>query len=136
MMSSLMPSEKYSCWGSSLMLANGRTAMERAGGGAWAAWRWSKRSGRAASPMKPRTSARKASQALSLASPFQWASSAVWVSSNMIGRSQASMITGTSVPRRSAMVASALTQRESTERGDHSTTTALASLSAFSVTLS
>ena len=54
----------------------------------------------------------------------------------MIGRSQGSIITGTSVLLRSAKVASARTQRETTERGDHSTTTALAPRSAASVTSS
>ena len=54
----------------------------------------------------------------------------------MIGRSQASIITGMKVLLRSAMVASARTQRETTERGDHSTTTARASRNAASVTSS
>jgi hypothetical protein len=72
----------------------------------------------------------------SAASPFQCESSAVWVSSNMIGRSQGSIVAGTSVLLRSASVASARTQRLSTERGDQSTTTAFASRSARSVTAS
>ena len=54
----------------------------------------------------------------------------------MIGRSHASIITGTSVLQRSAIVASARTQRETTERGDHSTTTAFAARKAASVTSS
>ena len=80
------------------------------------------------------TSARKASQTLSSAAPCQWARSAVCVSSNMIGRSQGSIMQGTRVLLRSASVASARTQRLSTDFLDHSTTTALASFSAFSVT--
>ncbi|MEO7379510.1 MAG: hypothetical protein ABIV23_05515 [Sphingomicrobium sp.] len=60
----------------------------------------------------------------------------VWVSSKMIGRSHGSMITGASFLRRSARVASARTQREITERGDHSTTTALAAFSSVSITSS
>ena len=54
----------------------------------------------------------------------------------MIGRSQGSMVQGTRVLFRSASVASARTQRETTERGDQSTTTALAVRSAVSVTSS
>ncbi len=54
----------------------------------------------------------------------------------MIGRSQGSIITGTSVPLRSASVASARTQREITDFFDHSTTTDRASRSARSVTSS
>ena len=54
----------------------------------------------------------------------------------MIGRSHGSIVTGTKVLHRSAIVASARTQRETTERGDHSTTTALAPRNAASVTSS
>jgi hypothetical protein len=43
------------------------------------------------------------------------------------------MITGARVLLRSAKVASARTQREATERGDHSTTTALAARKAASI---
>ncbi|HXQ17492.1 MAG TPA: hypothetical protein VN814_22980 [Caulobacteraceae bacterium] len=51
----------------------------------------------------------------------------------MIGRSQASIITGASVRMRSACAASARTQREATECFDHNTTTALAPLRACSI---
>jgi hypothetical protein len=54
----------------------------------------------------------------------------------MIGRSQGSMIAGASLLRRSASVASARTHREATERGDHRTTTAFASLRFCSMTSS
>ncbi len=54
----------------------------------------------------------------------------------MIGRSQCSIITGRKVLLRSASVASARTQREPTDFLDHSTTTAFAVRSAFSVTSS
>ena len=47
-----------------------------------------------------------------------------------------SIITGTSVPSPIRLVASARTQRDSTDVFDHSTTTALASCSASSVTWS
>jgi hypothetical protein len=57
-----------------------------------------------------------------------------WVSSNMIGRSQGSIVAGTRVRLRSASVASARTQRDVTDLFDHSTTTALAVRSASSVT--
>ncbi len=50
--------------------------------------------------------------------------SAVWVSSKMIGRLHGAMTAGASVRLRSARVASARTQREAQECGDHSTTTA------------
>ncbi|MEJ0007986.1 MAG: hypothetical protein WDM77_16880 [Steroidobacteraceae bacterium] len=46
---------------------------------------------------------------------------------------QGSIITGTSVPLSCACVASARTQREETEFFDQSTTTAFASVSAFSM---
>jgi alkylation response protein AidB-like acyl-CoA dehydrogenase len=49
------------------------------------------------------------------------------------GRSHISIITGTSVPCRSATLASDRTQRELTDRGDQSTTTAPAARSAASV---
>ena len=78
----------------------------------------------------------RARQAASVFAPFQCIRSAVWVSSNMIGRSHASIITGISVLLRSASVASARTQRETTDLCDHSTTTALAVFSAVSVTSS
>ncbi len=54
----------------------------------------------------------------------------------MMGRSQASIIAGTSVLLRSATVASARTHREATDFLDQSTTTAPAPFSAFSVTSS
>ena len=85
-------------------------------------------------PTNRATSARKPSHTLSVVSPCQCARSAVCVSSNMIGRSHASIMHGTSVRFRSASVASARTQRDSTDFFDHKTTTALASRRAFSVT--
>ena len=76
---------------------------------------------------EPRANPRRTRcQRLSLVSPLQSARSAAWVSSKMMGRSHFSMIAGTSLPLRSASVASARTQRDWTERGDHRTTTALA----------
>ncbi len=86
--------------------------------------------------MSWRTSVTKAAQARSLASPCQCERSAVSVSWNMLGRSQGSIIAGAKVFCRLASVASARTHRLSTERFDHSTTTALAVRSAFSVTSS
>ena len=64
--------------------------------------------------MNWRTSARNARHAGSCASPLQRERSAVCVSSNMIGKSQDSIRAGTSVRLRSASVASARTQRETT----------------------
>jgi hypothetical protein len=54
----------------------------------------------------------------------------------MIGRSHGSIMHGTNVPFLSATVASARTQRDTTERVDHNTTTAFADRSAASVTSS
>ena len=59
-------------------------------------------------------------------SPFQPERSVVWISSNMTGRSQGSIMIGTSVFLRAPMVASARTQRDFTERLDQRTTTARA----------
>jgi len=55
------------------------------------------------------TSATKPCHALSSGSPRQRERSAVWVSSKMIGRWHASIVTGTSVRFRSAWVVSART---------------------------
>ena len=82
-------------------------------------------------PTKRRTSPRNASHAA--IRPHHHASgysSAVCVSSNMIGRSHGSIMQGTRVLLRSASVASARTQRDTTDFFDHSTTTALAVRSA------
>src|SRR5437868_1926197 len=122
------------------MLANGSTQIDSRRAPAAGALAGSATDGApaAAPPLATNrlTSDRNASQALSAGSPCQCDSSAVWVSSNMIGRSQGSMVTGTSVLLRSARVASARTQRETTDFFDQSTTTALASRSACSVTSS
>ncbi len=80
-----------------------------------------------------RTPATKDCHAGSFRSPLHCERSAVWVSSNMIGRLHGSIITGTRVLLSFARIASARTQRESTDFFDHRTTTALASRSAFSV---
>ena len=66
-------------------------------------------------------------------SPSHFDRSVVWISSNMTGRSQSSIIAGTSVLLRWPMVASARTQRDFTDRLDHNTTTALAPRSRSSV---
>jgi hypothetical protein len=76
--------------------------------------------------MWSRTSATNARQAGAVVSPSQAIRSAVWISSNMIGRSHCSIITGISADFRSPRVASALTHFDLTEREDQSTTTALA----------
>ncbi len=81
-----------------------------------------------------RTPATKDCHEVSFRSPVHCERSAVCVSSNMIGRLHGSIITGTSVLLSFACIASARTQRESTDFFDHRTTTALASRSAFSVT--
>ncbi len=144
MMSSETPSLKYSCSASPLILTNGRTriagfvdAAACCVAGAWILVGAATASvGSLRRSTKRRTSATKLCHAASPAAPDHAERSAVCVSSNMIGRSHGSIITGTSVLLRSPTVASARTQRDSTERFDHRTTTAFASFSAFSVTWS
>lgn len=76
---------------------------------------------------------RRLSKLLRSPAPRQSMSCAVCVSSNLIGRSQASIMAGTKVLLRSVSVASARTRREATDVFDLSTTIALAVRSAVSV---
>src|ERR1700745_3035313 len=66
-------------------------------------------------PIKGRTSPMKFRHAGSRSSPRQCESAAVCTSSNMIGRSQGSIITGIKVFFRSAKAASARTHRDVTD---------------------
>ena len=119
MMSSVMPSEKYSCSGSPLMLANGSTQMltsdlrpPAAAGGAAFFGVPSFASSALRRPLKARPAGR---------SP-QPSRSVVCTARKSIGSRALSKRTGTSTPRSAASRASPRTQRESTDCGVQTTT--------------
>jgi hypothetical protein len=133
MMSSLIPSLKYSCCGSSLMLANGRTQML-----ARCADRGRVGSGAAAACAPPRTrsaieSATFFQPALSM-SPLQPARSAHWMRSNGIGSGAPSTLIWTSLRSVRARSAPDCTHSDLAASADQITTTALAAFNRSSMT--
>ena len=128
MMSSVMPSLKYSCSGSPLMLANGSTQMVKRGAGfsadAASAAALAARVG-ARAIIAARACRHSCAGALAGSSP-QPSRSVVWMARTSIGRRAPSKRTGTRMPRSAASRASPRTQRDTTEVGVHTTSTALA----------
>ena len=128
MMSSVMPSLKYSCSGSPLMLANGSTQIEmRADPCRVTAVPRRLRRRRGLRRPCARDHARRARAAVpapagSAGFSPQPSRSVVWMARTSIGRSAPSKRTGTSTPRSAASRASPRTQRDSTEVGVQTTT--------------
>src|SRR5690348_7646997 len=125
-MSSLMPSLKYSCSMSPLMLAKGRTQTEsRRRGGRECGFA----SGEA--PVSSATLARSLRQPAESGLPLK---SAHWIWLNGKGGTVPSTVACTSVPAPRAASASARTHCDFAASADHSTTTAFAVLSRSSMT--
>ena len=143
MMSSVMPSLKYSCSGSPLMLAKGSTQMAtcvatcvatRAGALADAAGAASGSGGGATSRLIVARRARSTSWAsgLSGSSP-QSSKSVVCSARTSIGRTTRSKRTGTKMPRSAPSRASPRTQRDATDTGVQTTRTAAAAFSSAAI---
>ncbi len=126
MMSSLIPSLKYSCWGSSLMLAKGRTQIDsrRAGGDdAISARPFTTpvvRASRLPTTLRQPGASR---------SPLQPARSAHWIWSKGMGNSALSTVSWTSLRSARARSASERTHSDFAASADQTTTTALAARS-------
>src|SRR5690242_18977146 len=139
MMSSVMPSLKYSCSESPLMLANGSTQIEKRLD--------SLEEGDAAAEVPPAfadcaaveraiiaANALRHSSAEGLAgSAFQSSRSVGWIARTSIGNRAWSKRTGTSRPRPASSRASPRTQRDATEVGVHTTSTDLAACNSSSI---
>src|SRR6185369_14857600 len=128
-MSSLIPSLKYSCSESPLILANGNTQTDtscRAGRGPSVL--------RSEGPMIAATLAVSLRQPAASCSPFQPDRSAHWIWLNGIGGMLPSSVAWTSLLLDRPASASALTHCDLADSADHNTTTALACLSRSSMT--
>jgi hypothetical protein len=122
MMSSVIPSEKYSCSGSPLMLANGSTQIATSGFfSTVAAGAAGLRGG---APSFASSALRSPWNAALCRSSPQPSRSVVWTARKSIGIFAASNRTGTSTPRSAASRASPRTQRESTDAGVQTTISA------------
>ncbi len=131
MMSSLMPSLKYSCSGSPLMLANGSTQIE------WVLAVGGDGRRSAAAGARPVSSAMLSTtlrQAGALVSPRQSASRAHWIWSKGIGSGALSTASCTSLSPARARSASERTQCDFTASADQITRTTLAAPSCSSIT--
>ena len=128
-MSSVMPSLKYSCSASPLMLVKGSTQTENFGlgfSGAGAAGGASCAACACARAIMVASAFRHSCIDALSAFPPQSSRSVVWIARTSIGRRACSKRTGTSIPRSAASRASPRTQRDATEIGVHTTSTALA----------
>ena len=135
--SSLMPSLKYSCSASPLMLENGSTQMPTAAGFAAGA------SAAADSTAAPADEAGREVIAVSersrswngglAGSSPQPSRSVAWIARTSIGMRAPSKRTGTRTPRSAASRASPRTQRDPVDAGVQTTSTALAALSSASM---
>jgi len=133
MMSSVMPSLKYSCSGSPLMLTNGSTQIPIRAEAAGALEPVPAAPGppcRAIIVLSARSSDWNCGP---LAFSPQPSMSVVWIARTSIGSRAPSKRAGTSVARSAASRASPRTQRDATEDGVQTTSTALAAFSSSSI---
>lgn len=137
MMSSLIPSLKYSCSASPLMFANGstQTANRRAvpgEGGAGARFPPAVPRGACRPIIAPSERSKAWNWALA-GSLFQPSRSVVCIARTSIGRTAPLNLAGTSLARSAASRASPRTHRDVTEVGVHTTSTTLAAFSSASI---